>query len=341
MQVSLAPEMLLRAGERLGVRVDLEPEFRYAGRITGPDGRHHYFRNTHFDLNGEGAAETARDKGYAAYFMALLGYPVPEGRTFFAPAMLRWAGATRDRDRAYEYARELGFPVIVKPNNGSQGRGVARVYTRRDLDRALAAIFARENVALVQRPVAGDDYRIVVLDASVVCAYRRTPLSVTGDGVRSIRELLARKHATYAESGRATTIPLGDFRIPMHLRRARLSLDAVPAGGKVVTLMDNANLSTGGEAQDVSADLHPKWAILAVTLTREMGLRYCGVDIISTDPIDSPPAEYVVLEINPAPGLDHFVHLGPQQTAIVARMYEQILQALIRPPEQDRHAPAP
>src|SRR6478672_11477427 len=122
MPTAIAPTMLARAGARLGIAVDLEPEFHYAGRVTGPDGRRHYFRNTHFDLNGDGAAETARDKAYTAYFLAALGYPVPEGRTFFAPAMLRWAGATRDRARAYDYARSLGFPVIVKPNNGSQGR---------------------------------------------------------------------------------------------------------------------------------------------------------------------------------------------------------------------------
>ena len=91
----LAGEMLARAGARLGITVELEPEFRYVGRIVLPDGRKHYFRNTNFDLNGQGAVEIARDKAYAAFFLARMGYPVPEGRTFFAPAMQRWSGATR------------------------------------------------------------------------------------------------------------------------------------------------------------------------------------------------------------------------------------------------------
>jgi D-alanine-D-alanine ligase-like ATP-grasp enzyme len=325
----LAPETLARIAARVGARVELEPEFRYVGRVIGPDGRSHYFRNTNFDLNPLGAAEIARDKAYSAYFLRREGYPVPEGRTFFAPQMQRWAGAARGHAEAYAYARTLGFPVIVKPNNGSQGRGVARVHTRRELERALAAIFPRENVALVQRLAPGADYRIVTLDDTVICAYRRAPLQVTGDGVSSIHALLAAKHAAFAASGRDTTIPLDDYRIPMRLRRLGLTLDSTPAAGERVTLMDNANLSTGGGAEDVSAALHPSYRDLAVALTRALGLRHAGVDILTPDPIEAPVGRYSVLELNPAPGLDHYAQIGPEQAAVVEAMYERILRAIL------------
>jgi D-alanine-D-alanine ligase-like ATP-grasp enzyme len=325
----LAPETLARIAPRVGARVELEPEFRYVGRIIGPDGRSHYFRNTNFDLNPLGAAKIARDKGYTAYFLRGRGYPVPEGRAFFAPQMQRWSGAHRGHAEAYAYARALGFPVIVKPNSGSQGRGVAKVHTRRELERALAAIFPRENVALVQRPAPGADYRIVTLDDTVICAYRRAPLSVVGDGVSSVRALLAAKHAAFAASGRDTTIPLDDFRIPMRLRRLGLTLDSTPAAGEAVALMDNANLSTGGAAEDVSESLHPGYGELAVGLTRALGLRHAGVDILTPDPIDAPVGEYVVLELNPAPGLDHYAQMGPRQALIVEALYERILRAIL------------
>jgi D-alanine-D-alanine ligase-like ATP-grasp enzyme len=328
----LAGEMLARAGARLGITVELEPEFRYVGRIVLPDGRKHYFRNTNFDLNGQGAVEIARDKAYAAFFLARMGYPVPEGRTFFAPAMQRWSGATRGLADAYAYARDLGFPVMVKPNSASQGRGVARVHTRRELERALRAVFARDSVALVQRLIPGADYRIVVLDDQVICAYRRAPLAVTGDGAATIRDLLLRKHAAYIASGRDTTIPLDDFRIPMRLHRLGLTLDSVPAAGAKVVLMDNANLSTGGEAVDVSATLHPSYRQMAVALTRDLGLRHTGVDILTAAPIDAPLGAYTVLEVNTAPGLDHYAQIGPAQMAVVEAMYAQILQAIVALP---------
>jgi len=325
----LAGRLLVEAGARLGIPVTIEPEFGYVGRIALPDGRVSYFRNTNFDLNGQGSAEIARDKAYAAAFLAQRGYRVPEGQTFFAPRMLRWSGATRDAAAAQTYARGRGYPVIVKPNNGSQGRGVARVYNGRELAIALRAIFARENVALVQPPAPGDDYRFVVLDDTLVCAYRRRPLAVVGDGAASIGALLERKHAAFAASGRDTTVPLGDPRIAATLRRQGRDLATVPPPGERVELLANANLSTGGEAVDVTGEVHPAMAALAIGVTRALGLRHSGVDVLTPDPISGPPGRYVVLEANPAPGLDHYAHLGPEQYAVVAALYERILRAIV------------
>ena len=60
-----------------------------------------------------------------------------------------------------------------------------------------------------------------------------------------------------------------------------------------------------------------------------MGLRYCGVDVLSTGPIDAAPRGHVVLEINPGPGMDHYGALGPVQRGRVARLYELILRELL------------
>src|SRR4051794_4725838 len=122
---SLAGEMIARVAPRHGFDVHLEPAFHYVGQLVAPDGRHTYFRNTHFDLNGQGAAETAHDKDYAAYFLSRMGYPVPEGKAFYSDDWARAVHSDRDIQAAYAYARSLGFPVIVKPNRESQGAWVA------------------------------------------------------------------------------------------------------------------------------------------------------------------------------------------------------------------------
>jgi D-alanine-D-alanine ligase-like ATP-grasp enzyme len=327
---SLATETIARLAPTLGFEVHVEPEWRYVGRLTRADGRHFYFRNTHFDLNGDGAAETARDKSYAAHFLGLLGYPVPEGRTFFSQVWAARHSSDRTIEAAYRYARTLGFPVIVKPNSKSQGSWVAKVHNKRELQRALRALFnqSNERVALVQRFVPGDDYRIVVLGDDVISAYRRLPLTVLGDGRADIAELLARKQRRYDESGRDTVIDPHDYRIAMRLRRSRRSLRSVPAAGERVVLLDNANLSTGGDAVDVTEQMHEGYRTLAVEVTRGMGLRYCGVDVLTTGPIDRAPRGYTILEINAAPGVDHYAESGEKQRRAVDAMYERILRAL-------------
>jgi glutathione synthase/RimK-type ligase-like ATP-grasp enzyme len=61
----------------------LEDKYGYAGQIVTSKGRKFYFKNTHFDLNLQGALDIARDKDYAIYFMKKMGYPVPTWQTFF------------------------------------------------------------------------------------------------------------------------------------------------------------------------------------------------------------------------------------------------------------------
>ena len=69
-------------------------------------------------------------------------------------------------------------------------------------------------------------------------------------------------------------------------------------------------------------------AKLAINLTRDMGLRFCGVDIMVTGDIAGPPKKYCIIEINSAPGLDHYVLSGKKQEKIVEDMYLQILKAM-------------
>jgi len=328
---SLAVELIAEIAPRLGFEVHLEPDYRFVGQLVRPDGRRLYFRNTHLDVNGEGSAEIANDKAFAAYFMARLGYPVPAGETFYSAAWCRVVGSDRGVEAAGAYARATGFPLIVKPNSKSLGAGVARVHGQRELQRALRVVFEEtgDRVALVQPIVPGDDYRIVVFESEVVAAYQRLPLAVVGDGRLSVDALLAERARALASAQRDTRLSVGDRRIAARLRRLGLTADSVPAAGERVVLLDNANLSTGGEPVDVTERLHPGYAKLAVDVTRDMGLRCCGVDVLTTGPIDEPPRGHTVLEINPGPGLDHYAALGPAQRARVARLYELILRSFL------------
>ena len=331
MKPSFVSPILARIARRLGVKISIEPKYGYAGQIVLPDGRMRYFRGTNFDLNLLGASEIARDKAYAAFFLKKLGYPVPEGEEFFTPRWCKVIESDRNPAKAYRYAREtLDLPVIVKPNNKSQGRGVCLVHDRREFRQAIRSFETRENVFLVQEVLAGRDFRIVVLDDEVVSAYERLPLSVVGDGHSTVLELLLAKQAEFDRTERDTRIAIGDFRITNALRRARMTRGSVLPVGQRQTLLPNANLSTGGDAVDVTEALHPAWRKLAVKLVSEMGLRYCGLDVMVNGTLATAPRDYVVLEINAAPGLDHYASTGSKQKRLVEKMYEKVLRALLK-----------
>ena len=220
--------------------------------------------------------------------------------------------------------------MVVKPNSGSQGVGVEIVYTRPDFYKAMRAIFRKDRVGLVQRPVRGRDFRLVVLDTKVVSAYERIPLSVIGDGRRSIARLLADKQQAFVSAKRDTQVRRDDPRIKRKLAHDGLRTASVPKRGVQVYLLDNANLSAGGDAIDVTNRVHPSFRDLAVRLTADMGLRLCGVDLMVDGDIAASADRYWVLEINAAPGLDHYVSGGEKQECIVEGLYLQVLRHLDR-----------
>jgi D-alanine-D-alanine ligase-like ATP-grasp enzyme len=314
---------------KIGARIVIEPEWNIVGQIIFKNGRKRYFRYSTLDLNPVGASDVAKDKDYANFFMKKMGYPTIPGTTFFSKQWADAIGSKKKIDAGYRYAKKIGFPVIVKPNSGSQGVAVAKAHTKKDFYQAMRNVFMHDRIALVQTPVAGKDYRVVVLDNKIISAYERIPLNITGNGTSTVKQLLAQKQKQFVKTGRDTIIRAEDKRVAQKLKRRGLTMRSVIPRGETVYLLDNANLSTGGDAIDVTATIHPAFRKLAIQLTRDMGLRFCGVDIIvDGDGIETKPDRYWIIEVNAAPGLDHYVTTGKTQRKIVEDMYLEVLKAL-------------
>jgi cyanophycin synthetase len=62
----------------------------------------------------------AQDKELTKLLLRSVGVPVPAG------------GPVKDADEAWELAQEVGVPVVLKPQHGNQGRGVAVNLTTRE-----------------------------------------------------------------------------------------------------------------------------------------------------------------------------------------------------------------
>lgn len=327
-QIPLVGKIFKKVAHKIKARVNMEPDWQMAGQIVFKSGRKRYFRYSSIDLNTLGASEISKDKDYANFFMKRMGYPTIPGKAFYSAKWAKAIRSSRDIDAAYRYAKKLGMPVIVKPNSGSQGKGVALVHTRQEFYAAMRRIFTQDRVALVQQPVSGKDYRLVVLDNRVISAYERVPLSVLGDGRSTIGKLLKKKQRNFLASSRDTMIKFDDPRMYAKLERAGITMRFVPAKSERVFLLDNANLSTGGDSVDVTGRVHPEFRKIAVRLTRDMGLRLCGVDLMVEGDITEAPGAYHVIEINSAPGLDHYVKTGKKQEKIVEDMYLDVLKSM-------------
>ncbi|AZY48718.1 cyanophycin synthetase [Bordetella avium] len=267
------------------------------------------------------AESIAQDKDLTKMLLDAAGVPVPMGRS------------VDDAEAAWEAAQELGGPVVVKPRDGSQGRGVAvNIETR---ERVLAAYEAAAQISsevIVERYIPGHDFRLLVVGDTLVAASRRDPPQVTGDGVHTIRQLVddintdplrGDGHATSLTKIRLDDIALGV------LSKQGYAPESVPPSGALVVLRNNANLSTGGSATDVTDEVHPEMAARAVTAARMIGLDICGVDVVAeTVHLPLEDQHGGVVEVNAAPGLR--MHLTPSfgkgrpvGEAIIGQMFKE------------------
>jgi D-alanine-D-alanine ligase-like ATP-grasp enzyme len=324
-------QLVKRLAPKIGARVVIEPEWGIVAQIHYKNGVVRSLRYLSLDLNHIASADIAKDKDFAKFFMRERGYPVAHSVSVLKDS---WANAVESNKKipyGVKYAKKLGYPLIVKPNSQSQGSGVSVATNERELKRALKEIFEIDRVALIEKYLPGHDYRIVVLDSEIISAYERVALSVVGDGKSSVLTLLQQKQKDFIKKDRDTRINFKDSRIKNKLGRQNLNLKSIVPKGEKIFLLDNANLSTGGDALDVTNSIHSSFKKIAINLTRDMGLRIAGVDIMVTKgdiTKDVKNCEYYIIEINAAPGLDHYVTTGKAQKKIVEDMYLKIIKAL-------------
>jgi cyanophycin synthetase len=254
------------------------------------------------DRTGAIAETIAQDKQLTKHLLEAAGVPVPQGR----PVV--------DADDAWAAMQEIGSAVVVKPQDGNQGKGVTvNITSREQLAAAFAAAAEYGSTVMVERFVPGHDFRLLVVGNRLVAAARRDPPHVIGDGVHSVRQLVEEVNSDPRRGdGHATSltkIRFDDIAIG-RLALQGLSADSVPAQGTRVVLRNNANLSTGGTATDVTDDVHPDVAARAVAAAQMIGLDIAGVDIVC-ETMEKPLEEQAgaIVEVNAAPGLR--MHLAP------------------------------
>ena len=248
------------------------------------------------------AESIAQDKELTKKLLHAGGVPVPMGRP------------VSDAEDAWAAAQEVGVPVVVKPLDGNQGKGVSvNLFSKEQVVAGYEfARSFRKNI-MVERYLPGHDFRMLVVGDKLIAAARREPPYVIGDGEHTVKQLVdtvnldpqrGDGHATSLTKIRLDEIALGI------LTKQEMTVDSVPAKGVRVILRNNANLSTGGTATDVTDDVHPEVAARAVEAARMIGLDVCGIDALA-ETLQRPMEEQNggVVEVNAAPGLR--MHLNP------------------------------
>lgn len=285
----------------------------------GYGARQHRVWTAETDKTSAIAEGISRNKDLTKQLLTGCGIPVPEGRVVESP------------QDAWEAAEDIGLPVVVKPTDANHGRGVSMdLMTQQEVEAAYALAEAEGSEVLVERFIRGNEHRLLVVNGRVAAAVRGETVTVTGDGVSSIRHLIDTQINSDPRRGEEEEFPLDVLlvdenpAIRFEIQRQGYTPESILPAGVSIIVQRNGNI-----AFDVTDAVHPEVAYAATLAARVVGLDIAGIDLVAEDiakPLEAQGG--AIVEVNAGPGL--LMHLKPAEgqsrpvgKAIVDRLFAE------------------
>lgn len=263
--------------------------------------REHFFTVSRGDKVSKEAIKICMVKSLTYKYLAENNVPIPEGKSFTEET---------NNDEIIDFAKEIGFPLVVKPTDAGSGRGVITNITNIDeFKDALTTVRDRlgfKNV-IVERFIVGEDYRIYVVNDKVVGAYKRIPANVIGDGKSTIKELIKKKNKLREKNPFIFDRPIKiDKKLTEFLSEQQLTLESVPKKDERIFLRPQGAYLKERDPVDITDSMPDKIKQIAVKAMKSIpGLTHCDVDMI----VNEETGEGYVNEINSRPQISN--HLFP------------------------------
>jgi hypothetical protein len=244
-----------------------------------------------YPQNNSTASTLATDKYFANIVLERAGVPTLGGRYFFLHDRHRaHRPPGHERDDALRYFKALGAAAFAKPLTGSRGDFAQAIHGETALPGYLDDVARYYDSVLIQPLVLGIECRIFLLDDEVVYAARKHPPALAGDGISTVRDLLARHDAALLSRGLSAAMAAG-IEEP----------DAVLQRGERWEIPGRMNLSAGGTMVLEASGAGSAAAALARRAAKALGLRVAAVDLF-TD-IEGGADAMRVIEVNSNPSV--------------------------------------
>ena len=226
---------------------------------------------------------------------------------------------------------DLCKPVVIKPNDSSEGNGVhINIMNKDEYEQVVQNLFEDEDQLLVEEMFIADEFRILTTRNKVIGVIKRIPANVVGDGVSTIEQLVRMKNSDPKRKQVGTLCPLVlDSDVDVFLEKQKLDLYEVLDEGKQVFLREHSplDISLGGDTVDVTSLIHKSVEDIALKTIRSIpGLSWAGIDLkchniqkeLNSD-------SYRIIEVNSSPMLDwqQYPYVGDERN--VAREFLKVM----------------
>ena len=271
------------------------------------NGKTRFISGYKFDLNSQGTGIIADDK-YATYeVLKEKNIPIIEYKIVY--------NKTNNQDYAmgcnsYEYVKEYFLQnnnsIVIKPNDGTCGKSVFHITKMNEIDNTLDKIFAKNySISMCPFYTIEHEYRTIILDGEPQVIYAKYLPRVTGDGKKTIRELLIEFNPNYFVN------KLEDSKY-----------DRILDKDEIFQYNWKFNLSQGSIAKIVTdTELSERIISIAKKVYEEINLKFGSVDIIQTT-----DNNLFVLEVNSGVMMDNYIKLMPDGYMMAKSIYKKAIE---------------
>lgn len=275
------------------------------------DGKTRFISGYKFDLNSHGIGLIADDK-YALYeVLKSKNIPVIEHKIVYNKMNnLDYAIGCNTYEYVKEYFEKNNNNIVVKPNDGTCGKNVFNVTDVNEIDIVLDKIFLKNySISMCPFYKIKHEYRAIMLDGENKLLYTKYLPIVTGDGNKTIRQLLL------------------DFNYDYFIDKLEDSkYDKVLPKNKTFEYNWKFNLSQGSIAKKLNDKLLQDRLIkIAKQVCKEINLKFGSIDIIETT-----NNELLVLEVNSGVMLENYIRLNPNEYIYAKDIYRNAIKNLFK-----------
>jgi len=319
--MELSTQLLLREALKRGVSFEILDRKENFIRLHQNGNTQYVKQATKTSLDNYASILAMENKQVTKKILEENGIRVPTGYQYTQAEMAK-----------FDFLLFKGKPVVIKPNQTNFGIGITILkenLNESTFYRAIDIAFEYDSTILIEEFIEGKEFRIFIINNEVAGILHRVPANVTGDGIRSIKELVHIKNQDPLR-GKGYHTPLEKIQLSeaeaIFLKSQQRSFDDIPASGEVVFLRENSNISTGGDSIDFTDDIPDSYKQIAIKAASSLNVKITGLDMIILDYTqESTPDNYAIIELNFNPAIH--IHCHPFKGKN-RRLDEKLMDAL-------------